>query len=126
MPKKSFLGSKIVAYIDANPLPKGYAPKFFTEKKFTSDVNYCRSILLDLATEGKILKRKAKARNNQMTYRFYSITQYDGNAPSGMSKFISPSIFHNNNREPNIEVLTNSPEWEVFVISKRIHWLGIR
>tara|TARA_R100000963_G_C4642159_1_gene105791 strand:+ start:2017 stop:2397 length:381 start_codon:yes stop_codon:yes gene_type:complete len=125
MPKKSFLGSKIVAYIDANPLPNGYAPKFFAGKEFTSDVNYCRSVLLDLATEGKVLKRKSKACNNQMTYRFYSIKQYDGDYPSGMSNFISPSIFHNNNIEPNIEVLINSPEWQGFVITARIHWLGL-
>ena len=41
----------------------------------------------------------------------------------GMNNFISPSIFSNNNVEPDFDSIINSKEWAEFVKGTRIHYL---
>jgi hypothetical protein len=78
-------------------------------------------LLLELAEQGKVIKRTGKAKNNKLCYRFFSTGQDFG--AIGMNNFISPSIFFNNNVEPNPELIINSKTWKKFVINKRIHYL---
>ena len=125
MPKVSFIREKIVKYIDENPLEEGYPPKFFANKKFTSDMNYCRALMMELAEKGTLIKKRFKARNGQMTYRFFSVAQVSENAPIGMTNFISPSVFFNKNVEPSVADIINSKkkQWNKFIIRTRIHRL---
>jgi|TARA_E500000318_G_scaffold100905_1_gene103976 hypothetical protein len=120
MREKSKLREKIIEYINTKPKTEGYTPSFFAEK-FKYDVNYCRHLLLDLEQNRKVLKRTYKANNNKQCYRFFSIGQKLGAV--GMNNFVSPSIFFNNNVEPNPELIINSKTWKKFVINKRIHYL---
>lgn len=121
MPKVSHIREKIVKYINKNPLKSGYSPKFFANKNFTPDVHYCRTLMIELSEHKKLIRRKYKAKNGQMTYRFFSVGQYSGDVPLGMSNFISPSVFSNNNVEPNIESVINSRQWRKFVKKTKVH-----
>ena len=78
-------------------------------------------MLLELAEQGKVIKRTGKAKNNKLCYRFFSTGQDFGAV--GMNNFVSPSIFSNNNVEPNFESIINSKAWKNFVKGTRIHYL---
>tara|TARA_R100000995_G_scaffold35352_1_gene16117 strand:- start:72 stop:473 length:402 start_codon:yes stop_codon:yes gene_type:complete len=120
MREKSKLREKILTHISANPRTEGYTPSFFAEK-FKYDVHYCRHLLLELTEKKKILKRNYKAKNNKQCYRFFSTNQKLGAV--GMNNFVSPSIFSNNNVEPDPESIINSKAWKNFVKGTRIHHL---
>ena len=123
MPKVSYLREKIAKYINEHPLREGYSPKFFVNEEFTPDVNYCRALMMELAENKKLIKKRFKGLNGQMTYRFFSVGQFKKNTPIGMTNFVSPSIFFNNNQEPDIESVINSEPWKKFVRGTRIHQL---
>jgi len=120
MREKSKLRDKILAHIVANPKTEGYVPTFFAGR-FKRDAHYCRHLLLELAEQGKVIKRTGKAKNNKLCYRFFSTGQDFGAV--GMNNFVSPSIFSNNNVEPNPESIINSKAWKNFVKGTRIHYL---
>tara|TARA_R100000995_G_scaffold27487_1_gene11988 strand:- start:395 stop:814 length:420 start_codon:yes stop_codon:yes gene_type:complete len=120
MPKASKLRDKILEYINTRPKTEGYTSSFFSEK-FKSDTHYCRYLLLELAESKKVIKRTYKANNNKQCYRFFSTGQRLGAV--GMNNFVSPSIFSNNNVEPDPELVINSKTWKNFVKGTRIHYL---
>ena len=120
MPKKSKLREKILEYITTNPKIEGYTPSFFAEK-FKHDAHYCRHLLVELTEQGKVFKRTRKGKNNAQGFRFFPTDQKLGAV--GMNNFISPSIFSNNNVEPNPESIINSKAWKDFVKGTRIHYL---
>tara|TARA_R110002012_G_scaffold276294_1_gene463233 strand:- start:836 stop:1228 length:393 start_codon:yes stop_codon:yes gene_type:complete len=118
--KKSKLRERILEYINSNSKTEGYTPSFFAEK-FKHDVHYCRHLLLELEESRKVIKRTYKANNNKQCYRFFSTGQKLGAV--GMNNFVSPSVFFNNNAEPNPEFIINSEDWNKFVVNKRVHYL---
>ena len=71
MPTESKIRDKIVTYINNNPRPEGYMPSFFVDM-FTTDVHYCRHLLLELAEKGQVIKRNYTGKNHKQAYRFYS------------------------------------------------------
>jgi hypothetical protein len=81
-------------------------------------------LLLALAEEGRIIKRTYKANNNKQGYKFFATSQGKNSyGVMGMNNFISPSIFSNNNVEPDFDSIINSKEWAEFVKGTRIHYL---
>ena len=102
MPKESKIRDKLVKYINENPSTDGYVPSFFVNM-FTTDVHYCRHLLLELANKGKVIKRTYKGKNHKQAYRFFSNGQMNDYGVTGMNNFISPSVFYNNNIETSIE-----------------------
>jgi len=120
MREKSKLREKIIEYINTHPRVEGYTSSFFAEK-FKNNSHYCRHLLLDLEQNRKVIKRLYKANNNKQCYRFFSTGQRLGAV--GMNNFVSPSIFSNNNVEPDLESIINSTVWKKFVRGTRIHYL---
>lgn len=126
MPKESKIRDKLVKYINENPSIDGYVPSFFVNM-FTTDVHYCRHLLLELANKGKVIKRTYKGKNHKQAYRFFSNGQMNDYGVTGMNNFISPSVFYNNNIETSIEtaVSLNPTQWKKFVKKKQIHYLEL-
>ena len=124
MPTESKIRDKIITYINNNPRPEGYMPSFFVDM-FTTDVHYCRHLLLELAEKGQVIKRNYTGKNHKQAYRFYSNGQRNQFGVIGMNNFVSPSIFYNKNVEISMEkILSLKPkQWEKFIINKRIHYL---
>ena len=123
MRERSKIKERIVAFINSNPKHDGYVPQFFVGA-FTSDAPYCRQLLLALAEEGRIIKRTFKAANNKQGYKFFATSQGKNSyGVMGMDNFISPSIFSNNNVDPDFDSIINSKEWAKFVTGTRIHYL---